>query len=168
VALLDELARFIMRVTFEGLSSETVNQAKLHIFDSLGAGLAGACTEEGKIHGNLIKEMYSAKEGTDLPVPGFGFPAPLPFAVVLSCIAIRLTETDDIDIASCTTPGSVVVPTALLLAFKNGAKGKEFIEGVVTGYEVLTRLGAAVNGPEIIYRGIWPTYLCAAIGVATV
>jgi len=168
VALLDELAEFITHVTFGGLASETVNQAKLHIFDTLGAGLAGACTEEAKANGNLIKWMYSAKEGTDIPVAGFGFPAPLPFAVLLSCIAIRLTETDDIDIASCTTPGSVIVPTALLLAFKNGAKGKEFIEGVVTGYEVLTRLGAAVNGPEIIYRGIWPTYLCAAIGVATV
>jgi 2-methylcitrate dehydratase PrpD len=38
----------------------------------------------------------------------------------------------------------------------------------VTGYEIITRLGAAVNGAEIIYRGIWPTYLCGAIGVATV
>ena len=107
-------------------------------------------------------------EGKNVPVIGFGFPAPLPFAVLLSCIAIRLTETDDIDIASCTTAGSVIVPAALLLAFKKGARGKELIEGVITGYEVLTRLGAAVNGPEIIYRGIWPTYLCAAIGVATV
>jgi 2-methylcitrate dehydratase PrpD len=42
------------------------------------------------------------------------------------------------------------------------------IEGVVTGYEVVTRLGAAVNGAEIIYRGLWPTYLCGAVGVASV
>jgi 2-methylcitrate dehydratase PrpD len=48
VALLDELAGFITHVTFEGLSSETVNQAKLHIFDSLGAGLAGACRRKQK------------------------------------------------------------------------------------------------------------------------
>ena len=168
MGLLDELAGFITHVTFEGLASETVNQAKLHIFDSLGAGLAGACTEEAKANGDLVREMFSATEGKDVPVAGFGFPAPLPLALLLSCIGIRLTETDDIDIASCTTPGSVIVPAALLLAFKKGAKGKEFIEGVVAGYEVLTRLGAAVNGPEIIYRGIWPTSLCGAIGVATV
>jgi 2-methylcitrate dehydratase PrpD len=168
VALLDELAGFINHVTFEDLASETVNQAKLHIFDTLGAGLAGACTEEGKIHGNLIKEMFSFLEGTGVPVAGFGFSAPLPYAVFLSCISARLTETDDIDIASCTTPGSVVVPAALSLGFYTGASGKEFMEGVVAGYEVITRLGAAVNGPEIIYRGIWPTYLCAAIGVAVV
>lgn len=202
MALLDELAEFITRVTFQGLSSETIHQAKLHIFDSLGAVLAGACTEEGKANADLIHDLFSSGEGTDalrssparrslgaggsivprlptvalaqagpsfdVPVPGFTFTAPLPFALLLSCIAARLTETDDIDIASCTTVGSVVVPASLLLAYKKGATGKELVEGVVSGYEIFTRLGAAVNGAEIIYRGIWPTYLCGAIGVATV
>ena len=165
---MDELARFITHVNFEGLSSETVQQAKLHIFDSLGAVLAGACTEEAKTNADLVKELYSPGEGKGIPVAGQGFSAPLPVAVLLSCLVARLTETDDIDIASCTTPGSVVVPTALLLAYKKGATGKEFVEGVVTGYELFVRLGAAVNGSESIYRGLWPTYLCGAIGVATV
>ena len=236
MALLDELAGFITRVTFQGLSSETIHQAKLHIFDSLGAVLAGACTEEGKANCGLIQDLFSSREGADvsrpssivhhpsvhnsfsareetdvprpsparrslltsvasaqevgaggslvprlptvalaqagpsldLPVPGFNFTAPLPFALLLSCIAARLTETDDIDIASCTTVGSVVVPASLLLAYKKGATGKELVEGVVAGYEIFTRLGAAVNGAEIIYRGIWPTYLCGAVGVASV
>ncbi len=168
MALLDELAGFITRVRFEGLSPETVQQAKLHVFDSLGALLAGACTEEARANRDLVQELFSAREGGDVQVPGFGFSAPLPLALLLSCVATRLTETDDIDIASCTTVGSVVVPAALLLAFRKGATGKEFIEGVVTGYEIFTRLGAAVNGAEIIYRGIWPTYLCGAIGVAAV
>jgi 2-methylcitrate dehydratase PrpD len=168
VTLLDELARFITRVTFEGLSSETVGQTKLHLFDSLGALLTGACTEEAKANRDLVQELSSGGEGRGVPVPGFSFSAPIPLALLLSCVATRLTETDDIDIASCTTVGSVVVPSALLLAFNKGATGKELMEGVVTGYEIITRLGAAVNGAEILYRGIWPTYLCGAIGVATV
>jgi 2-methylcitrate dehydratase PrpD len=182
MALLDELAKFISRVTFEGVPSETVRQTKLHIFDSLGAVLAGARTEEGKANADLIQELFSVREepgvlrpssivhrpSLDLPVPGFSFSAPLPFALLLSCVAARLTETDDIDIASCTTVGSVVVPASLLLSFKRGSTGKELVEGVIIGYEVITRLGAAVNGAGIIYRGIWPTYLCAAIGVAAV
>src|SRR4030042_6306748 len=168
MGLLDELAGFIPDVRFEDLSSETVHSTKLHIFDSLGALLTGACTEEAKANGDFIKEMVFSKDGTNVRVPGFSFNAPLPYAVLLSCIAARLTETDDIDIGSCTTPGSVIVPAALLLGFNRGASSKKFIEGVVTGYEVITRLGAAVNGPEILYRGVWPTYLCGAIGVATV
>jgi 2-methylcitrate dehydratase PrpD len=75
---------------------------------------------------------------------------------------------DDIDIASCTTPGSVAVPAALTLACHAGASGRSFLESVVVGYEVMTRLAAAVNGPVILYRGIWPTYLCAPVCVAAV
>lgn len=165
---MDELTQFITHVNLDGLSSETVSQAKLHMFDSLGALLAGACTEEARTNADLVKELYSPLGGKGIPVAGLGFSAPLPVAMLLSCMVARLTETDDIDIASCTTPGSVVVPTALLLAYKKGATGKEFVEGVVTGYELFVRLGAAVNGSEIIYRGLWPTYLCGAIGVATI
>ena len=168
MALLDELAGFISHVTLDDLSSETVSQAKLHSLDSFGALLAGACTEEAKANRDLVQELFLAGDGKDVPVPGFDFSAPLPLALLLSCVATRLTETDDIDIASCTTIGSVVVPAALLFAFKKGATGQEFFEGVVTGYEIFTRLGAAVNGAEIIYRGLWPTYLCGAIGVAAV
>jgi 2-methylcitrate dehydratase PrpD len=168
VALLDDLAGFISHVTLDDLSSETVSQAKLHSLDSFAALLAGACTEEAKANRDLVQELFLAGGGKDIPVPGFDFSAPLPLALLLSCVATRLTETDDIDIASCTTIGSVVVPAALLFAFKKGATGKEFLEGVVTGYEIFTRLGAAVNGAEIIYRGLWPTYLCGAIGVAAV
>src|SRR5262249_47785523 len=29
-----------------------------------------------------------------------------------------------------------------------------------------TRLGRAVNGPAILYRGIWPTYFAAPFGIA--
>ena len=168
MSLLEELAGFVDHVNLEDFPSETIEHLKLHIFDSMGAILAGASTEEARVNCDLTKKMISDIGKGDVPVAGFGFSAPLPYAVFLSCIAARLTETDDIDIASCTTPGSVVVPAALSLGFYTGASGKEFMEGVAAGYEVITRLGAAVNGPEIIYRGIWPTYLCAAIGVAVV
>ncbi len=166
VALLEELAGFITHARYAGLSLETVQHAKLHIFDSLGALLAGACTEEAKANRDLVQELFFPRGGKDVLVPGFDFSAPLPLALLLSCVATRLTETDDIDIASCTTVGSVVVPAGLLLTLRKGATGKAFIEGIVTGYEVFTRLGAAVNGAEIIYRGIWPTYLCGTIAVA--
>src|SRR5207244_12819608 len=36
------------------------------------------------------------------------------------------------------------------------------------GIELMTRFGVAVNGPNILYRGIWPTYLVAPLGAAAV
>ncbi len=170
MALLDELAEFLAGVRYADLSRETVDRAKLHIFDSLGALLAGASTAEAKTNADLVQDvLLSAQpsgEGAGIPVPGFGFSAPLPLALLLSCLSTRMTETDDIDIASCTTIGSVIVPAVLLLGSARKATGGRLIEGAVTGYEVFTRLGEAVDGAEIIYRGLWPTYLCGAVAVA--
>lgn len=166
--LLDELAGFVTDLSFHKLPPETIERTKLHVFDSLGALFAGAQTDESKAASDLVDNMHMSAERRGLPVVGFGFSAPLPYALLLTCVATRMTEADDIDLSSCTTPGSVIVPAALCFALYRGVGGKEFLEGVVAGYDLITRLGAAVNGPEILYRGIWPTYLCGAIGAATV
>src|SRR5260370_36411884 len=36
------------------------------------------------------------------------------------------------------------------------------------GYEAMTRLGRAIDGPTILYRGVWPTYFAAPFGIAAV
>jgi 2-methylcitrate dehydratase PrpD len=46
--------------------------------------------------------------------------------------------------------------------------GAQFLESLAAGYDVITRLGAAVDGPKILYRGVWPTYLFGPIGSAAV
>lgn len=166
--LIDELANFISELGIEDLSEKTMDHLKLHIFDSLGTLMAGSLTEEAKVHKELINNFIGEKDIKYISVPGFESSAPLPYATFLSSISTRLTETDDIDISSCVTPGSVVVPSALCTGIFLDKKGKEFIEATLSGYEMMTRLGAAINGAEIIYKGIWTTYLLAAIGTCTV
>jgi 2-methylcitrate dehydratase PrpD len=34
------------------------------------------------------------------------------------------------------------------------------------GTEIATRIGAAIDGPRVLYRGIWPTYLAAPVAAA--
>src|SRR5262249_20559214 len=36
------------------------------------------------------------------------------------------------------------------------------------GYDLIARVGEALEGPAILYRGIWPTYLLAPLAVAGV
>jgi 2-methylcitrate dehydratase PrpD len=68
-----------------------------------------------------------------------------------------------------TTPGSIVIPTAFILAARlNAADAAELPAAILAGYEAMIRLGRAVNGPAILYRGIWPTYFAAAFGTAAV
>src|SRR5204862_7518373 len=40
------------------------------------------------------------------------------------------------------------------------------LSAVVAGYEAMTRLGRAIGGATLLYRGVWPTYVTAAFGAA--
>jgi 2-methylcitrate dehydratase PrpD len=85
------------------------------------------------------------------------------------CASARLSEADDIHLTSCTTPGSVVVPTALSLASAGQLETwGEFFIAVLAGYETLIRLGRAIDGPLILSMKSWPTLFAAPVGAAAV
>src|SRR5262249_51133146 len=82
---------------------------------------------------------------------------------------VRHTEIDDIHTPSCTTPSSVTVPVGLALAYANQQFDPERVASAIwVGTELLVRLGAAIDGARILYRGIWPTYFAAPLGAAAV
>ena len=89
--------------------------------------------------------------------------------IALGVAMTRLTEIDDIHMPSCTTPSSVVVPTALAIAGHLQLRdARTFTHALYAGYEVMTRFGVAISGPSILTRGIWPTYLAAPLCAAAV
>jgi 2-methylcitrate dehydratase PrpD len=122
--------------------------ARLHVIDTVGAWIAGAHTAEGRA---LI---------------AFRGPAP---DLATACAVARSSEIDNIHLASTTTPGAIVIPAALVIATMHGqADTNAMCEAIVAGTEAMVRLGAALGGPGILYRGIWPTYFAAPFGVAAV
>src|SRR5690348_6421858 len=122
-----------------------MERLRLHIADTLGMILQGATLAEGK----TAMAVGSRLAGW--------------------CASARLTEADDIHLTSCTTPGSVVVPTALHLAaaglFRTWG---DFATAVLAGYEAMIRLGYAIDGPRILAQKIWPTLFAAPVGAAAV
>ena len=128
----------------------------LHLIDTVGAWIAGAASAEGR-------EITESMEG-ELALLGDGPLDRLALAVAIT----RLTEIDDIHRASCVTAGAIVVPTAVIMGRALGASSAQFAQALRNGYETMTRLGMAVNGPGILARGVWPTYLAAPMGAAAV
>src|SRR6516164_5262894 len=57
---------------------------------------------------------------------------------------------------------------ALDLATRCALARLSVIAAILAGTEAMTRLGRAVDGPAILYRGIWPTYFAAPFGMAAV
>jgi 2-methylcitrate dehydratase PrpD len=124
-----------------------------HVLDTAAALLTGAATPEG-----------SAAIGLDARGLGSALDA-----IAAQVAATRSTEVDDIHLPSGTTPGAIVVPTALGLAGHLNITDTNLIYGAIAaGYEAMTRLGAAIQGQSILYQGVWATYFCAPFAAAAV
>ncbi len=159
---ISRLSDLVSNLKDSDLSAETINSTKMHVLDSIGAMLSGTHSKEGLAVRSLLSNIsYSSGSA--------GNKTRLLSNIIANCSAARCTEFDDIHLESCTTPGSVVVPTAIsLLDAGHISDSEDFITSIITGYEVLVRFGLAINGPAVLQRGIWPTYFSAALGAATV
>lgn len=166
MGLINRMAEFIGSISFEDLSLETIENIKMHILDTIGAWLGGIKTREGIAIGRLLKHFPTKG---NVPIIGFKYRSSLLTAIMVGCSVTRCTEVDDIHLKSCTTPGSVIVPTVLSFANAGYIKNtKEFIVASVIGYEFIIRFGLAIDGPNVLYNGIWPTYFVAPFGSAAV
>ena len=124
----------------------------LHLADTLAAWAAGATTAEGRLLIAHRRALPSDDIGAD---------------IALRTALARLSEVDDIHLASMTTPGSIVVPAALTIAATlPGTSSATIARSIVAGYEAMIRLGLAIDGPSVLYRGIWPTLYAAPFGTA--
>ena len=142
---LESLATFIQDPALTSHATGRMERLRLHIADTLGMMLRGASLAEGK----AAMSMGSCLAGW--------------------CASARLTEADDIHLISCTTPGSVVVPTALHLASAGLFESwVDFVTAVLAGYETLIRIGYAIDGPRILARQIWPTLFAAGASASAV
>lgn len=126
----------------------------LHLADTVGGWVAGSRTPEGEALLRFARSDVLLSDDVAL-------------RVMRNCALTRLSEIDDIHLGSCTTPGSVIIPSALTLGAWIGPRsGDALAAAVLAGYEAVVRLGRAIDGANILYRGIWPTYLTAPFGVA--
>lgn len=149
MAVIAKLAAFVAEAQAAALPAIDRERLRLHVADTAVAALAGARIAEGRA------------------LVGFADTRSLPDAIGGTAAAIRLTEIDDIHLPSCTTPSSAVVPVALALAGEAKSFESERVASAIwVGVELMTRLGEAVRGPEVLYRGVWPTYLAAPVGAA--
>jgi 2-methylcitrate dehydratase PrpD len=153
VNALTKLAAFVQSRDLENLPSARLDRLRLHIVDAFAARVAGSRTDEGSAIARFCAPMSDSLES----------------AVLAACAQTRCTEVDDIHLASCTTPGSVVVSTALALAAAGELRTVgDVCAATLAGYESLIRFGVAIDGPTAINKGVWPTHAAASIGSAAV
>lgn len=146
MAVVQQIAEKILA---ERASPQFLTRSLLDIAAAMLAG--GATSEAAKLRAHLVDDAWSAS---------------VPDRVALAVATTRLSEVDDIHLTSCTTPGSIVVPVALIAGAQLGASPEVMARAIAAGYRIIMRLGRAVDGPRILYSGVWPTYLLAPVGAA--
>jgi len=159
------LGSFIANARYEDVPADIVEKAKRHILDTLGAGLAGATSEEAK-------RSLAALLLTDGPGPAvvWGTRSRLSprNAAFINGTAAHAFELDDT--GGCDHSGAVVLPAALaaLDIAKRPVGGAEFILAIVLGYDVARRVLDGFGGyPAHNEPGWHSTGTCGTFGAAT-
>lgn len=156
---INELADRIVGLRTDGVASAIMAKLRLHVADTVGAWIAATQTAEGKA-------LISFRRR---PPIGHAVDRNLYDDLAAHCALVRLSEIDDIHLASMTTPGSIAISAAVTLAANlHDTDIDDVAVAMLAGYEAMIRLGLVIKGPDVLYRGIWPTYFAAGFATAAV
>ena len=151
MSVIPQLAAFVAGASAASLPAPERAALRRHVADTLLAAVAGARTTEGQ----ALRAVLPHDSVAD--------------AAGMLAAVVRHTEIDDIHTRSCTTPSSVTVPAALALAHARNAFDPDTVASAIwVGTELMTRLGTAIDGARMLYRGLWPTYFTAPLGAAAI
>jgi 2-methylcitrate dehydratase PrpD len=159
VTALEDLGAFVARCAAPSPGLREI--LELHVADIVGAWIASLPTPESA----ALKRWRAVSGEGAAP----GSIHRLRLDVATHCALARLSEVDDIHLASTTTPGAIVVPGAITIAAAVRNRDPDAVAAaMIAGYEVMVRFGQAIDGPSVLYRGIWPTYFATPLGIAAV
>ncbi|MEI6469642.1 MAG: MmgE/PrpD family protein [Betaproteobacteria bacterium] len=160
--VVDHLANFIYKLSFQDLPSSVIDAMKQSLLDSVGVAILGADTPQAKM---LVSEVISWGGAPEATLLGSSCMVPLPAAGLVSGLLCHSLDFDDTHLKSIVHPSSCIVPAMLGLAEVLGLTGREAVTVAVIGYEIIARLGIAASG-QFQIRGIHATSVCGAIAVA--
>ena len=140
-------ASYAASLSHATLDAEVVHHAKRAIVDWYAALLPGAVEPPPTLLEKALHEDLD-RGGAQLAL---GRAATVRAAALINGTAAHTVEVDDIYREAIFHPGAPTIAAALALAQARGATGLQLIRGVVAGYEVSTRIGAAMGREHYRY-----------------
>lgn len=160
---LTRLARLAAGTTYDRLTPGTVAAARAVTLDTLGAMLAGSRLAENARLADLAAERSGSRAAT---LVGRARKAEPMLAALANGTAGVSLEMDEGNRWGGGHPAIHVLPATLAVAEELGVGGRRFIEALVAGYEVTSRLGGASQVRANVHsHGTWGT-AGAAVAVA--
>jgi len=162
ISIANVLSEYAVNLNYNDLPKAVVKQAKKSLLDTIGVTLAGSRSEVGKTFILLVKQWGGIKEAT---IFGDGTKVPSPNAALVNGAMGHIHELDDGHRFAFGHPGVTSIPSAIAIAEKVSAGGKELITATVLGYEIFIRIAKTIN-PSHRDRGFHTTGTCGTFGAA--
>src|SRR5262249_51450330 len=147
------------------LPKDVVAQAKRCVLDLIGVAASGRRTDLSRIvHGFAVNQMGAAAAGARLLFDGRR--ASLAGAAFAGASTIDAFDAHDGHRLTKGHAGVALLPALLAFAEQRPLDGRDFITGLVMGYEIAIRAGLALHATARDYHtsGAWNALGCAAIG----
>jgi len=158
----EELVASCIDLNYSDFPVDVIDRAKYFTLDYFGVTGRGMQEESSRVMLEFLKRVDDMSGGG--VIVGTGERTAYHYAAMINGAACHALELDDVINESSLHPGTVIIPAAMAASEMARASGKTFIEAVVIGYEVMSRLGKALN-PKIHYaRGFHPTGTCGVFG----
>ncbi|MEW4412898.1 MmgE/PrpD family protein [Clostridium sp. AN503] len=163
---LRQLAQFASGFRLEQAPEHVLKAARSCVLDSIGAALGAVGCDEIPRVCREIKMWAKSSSGLQAQVWGQGFELDVFQALLLNGMMGHALELDDVHTGSKSHIGAVVVTTAWTLADGQGGNGKDFLEAVIVGYEIMARVGMAMDVVSNRKRGWHTTGVIGTFGAA--
>ena len=147
-AYLDKISEFVCETRLEFLKPSTLISAKSVVLDTIGAMLAGSSLPENKKLALLAAKTGGQGSAT---LVGQSGSAPAVFATLSNATAGVALELDEGNRHGGGHAAIHVVPAALAIAEELGSSGKDFLESVIVGYEVTSRIGTGTSVKKTVH-----------------
>ncbi len=156
------ISDLVLELKFEMLPEYAIKHAKTLTLDVLASMIGTRDIISSKIAREIACEMGGPKEAS---IVGEKDKVALPnaaFANAVQCYGFDFVDDHN---ESNAHPSPVTYPVSLAIAQMQKSTGKEFINAVALGNEVVCRMGTAYLG-DMYYQGFHPTSTCGTMGAA--
>ena len=158
-----KLSEFVSGLEYDLIPSEVVEKTKQCVLDIVRLAVLGSRLPWGERTHQAFCQLGGTPECTVIGFPGR---LPAPHAAYINGTTSHGMENDDTHVGAVHHPGVTTIPAALAIAEREGLDGKALIAGVVAGYEVMIRLGVAMQPSLFGDRGFHGTAVIGHFGAA--
>ena len=159
-----DLAQRCHDLNYKALTDDVVDRVKYLVLDFIGVAARGALSESSGPVQKYILNFDRVRDGA--VVIGTHLKASPAYAAMANGTAAHSLELDDVVNEASLHPAVAIMPAALAAAHLAGCSAKELIAAIAMGYEVMIKLGVALDPAAHYARGFHPTGTCGTMGAA--